>query len=100
MPNPKTAGKLPIFDPQQRAAAAAVLEPAFQPRAEERATSARNRRAGGRGVRISGYIPEVLDTALRDEVIRRTVAERRSISLNDVLCEALDYWMRSQRAPQ
>jgi hypothetical protein len=100
MVNTKTAGKLPIFDPQQRAAAAAVLEPVSESRVAEKTTSARNRKAGGRGVRISGYISSDVEMALRDEVVRRTVAERRTISFNDVLCAALDYWRRSQGAPQ
>ena len=41
----------------------------MQPRDTQPA--ARNRKAGGRGVRISGYLPEEIDKALRDEVIRQ-----------------------------
>ena len=87
----KTGGSLKgIFDPAKKAAAAAIMEPADQVPPGE--TAARNRKAGGRNVRVSGYIPPELESALRDEVIRRTVAERKSVSLNDVLCDALAYW--------
>lgn len=90
----KTGGPLKgIFDPAKKAAAAAVMEP--QPEAAlAPATGARNRKAGGRNVRISGYIPPELEASLRDEVIRRTVAERKSVSMNDVLCDALTFWQR------
>jgi hypothetical protein len=36
-----------------------------------------------------------MDAALRDEVIRRTVAERRTVSFNDVLCDALAVWKQT-----
>lgn len=91
----KTGGPLKgIFDPAKKAAAAAVMDP--PPAAELSAVTARNRKAGGRGVRISGYISPDLDTALRDEVVRRTVAERRTVSFNDVLCAALKVWQQSR----
>lgn len=98
MANPKTAGKLSIFDPEKKAAAAAIMEaaPAVQPSQP----SARNRKAGGRNVRISGYIPPEIDAALRDEVIRRTVSERKTVSFNDVLCDALQGWKQSREAAQ
>lgn len=98
MANPKTAGKLNIFDPVMKAAAAAVME---SPHGQElSASGARNRKAGGRNVRISGYIPTSIDEALRDEVIRRTVEERRTVSFNDVLCDALESWKQARRAAQ
>ena len=98
MGNPKTAGKLTIFDPAMKAAAAAVMEP--PPAPETSAAGARNRKAGGRNIRISGYIPTAIDEALRDEVIRRTVKERRTVSFNDVLCDALESWKEARRAAQ
>jgi len=94
----KTGGSLKaIFDPAKKAAAAAVMEPEHI-QAQTRLPTARNRKAGGRSVRISGYIPEAIDEALRDEVIRRTVADRRSVSFNDVLCDILAEWQKSRRA--
>ncbi len=96
----KTGGSLKaIFDPAKKAAAAAVMEPERAP-AQTRPPAARNRKAGGRSVRISGYIPEQIDEALRDEVIRRTVADRRSVSFNDVLCDILAGWQRSRSAQE
>ena len=93
----KTGGSLKaIFDPAMKAAAAAVMEkptPATEP---AKAGAARNRKAGGRSVRVSGYIPAELDEALRDEVVRRTTAERRAVSFNDVLCEALAAWKQTR----
>jgi len=92
----KTGGSLKaIFDPAKKAAAAAIMEPQ-QALPEQSATGARNRKAGGRNIRISGYIPAELEAALRDEVIRRTVAERRTVSFNDVLCDALAVWKQTQ----
>ena len=83
----KTGGPLKgIFDPAKRAAAGAVMG------AQAQAPAARNRKAGGRNARISGYIPPETEEALRDEVIKRTVAERKTVSLNDVLCDALEFW--------
>jgi len=111
----KTGGSLKgIFDPVKKAAAAAQMDrsaptpkPSFERgsepshvdgrRAEQQAeagTGARNRKAGGRNVRISGYIPPELEAALRDEVIRRTLAHRKTVSLNDVLCDALAFWQQ------
>lgn len=85
----KTGGPLKgIFEPAKAQAAQAVMEP--HPTIEHPA--ARNRKAGGRGVRISGYLPLELSDALRDEVIRRTIAERRTVSVNDVLCSILSDW--------
>ena len=97
MANTKTAGKLPIFDPALKDKAAAVMEPTAAP---EASSAARNRKAGGRNVRISGYIPPEIDEALRDEVIRRTLENRRPVSLNDVLCDALEGWRQSREAAQ
>jgi hypothetical protein len=89
----KTGGPLKgIFEPAKVEAAQAVMEP----RAASNPPAARNRKAGGRGVRISGYLPVELSDALRDEVIRRTVAERRSVSFNDVLCSILSDWRESR----
>lgn len=109
----KTGGSLKgIFDPVKRAAAAAEMDrsaptpkPPFERGSEpsqadgrppeqhaESGTGARNLKAGGRNVRISGYIPPELEAALRDEVIRRTLAYRKTVSLNDVLCDALAFW--------
>ena len=90
----KTGGPLKsIFEPAKAQAAQAVMEP--HPTTTEH-PAARNRKAGGRGVRISGYLPLELSDALRDEVIRRTVAERRTVSVNDVLCSILSDWHASQ----
>jgi|GEM_PF-4174833 len=96
----KTGGSLKaIFDPAKRAAAAAVMEPQTPALPQTGASGgARNRKAGGRNIRVSGYIPAELDEALRDEVIRRTVAERRTVSFNDVLCDALAIWKQTQGA--
>lgn len=98
MAGSKTGGSLKaIFDPTMKAAAAAQMEP--QTTTEPVAgNGGRNRKAGGRNVRISGYIPAHLDEALRDEVVKRTVAERKPVSLNDVLCDALTVWKQSQDA--
>jgi hypothetical protein len=81
-----------VFDPAKAEAAAAVMQP------RESQPAARNRKAGGRGVRVSGYLPEDIDQALRDEVIRRTVAGHRPVSFNDVLCSILAHWKNSRTA--
>jgi hypothetical protein len=97
----KTSGSLKgIFDPAKKAAAAAVMEPSAEAAAAPTGTMARNRKAGGRNIRVSGYIPPELEAALRDEVIRRTVAERKTVSLNDVLCDALTFWHQHGQAGQ
>ena len=87
----KTGSPLPaskgVFDEAKAKAAETVMHPGASP------SSARNRKAGGRGVRVSGYLPTEIDEALRDEVIKRTVAERRSVSFNDVLCSILSDWL-------
>jgi len=92
----KTAGPLPenkaVFERAKAQAAEAVMQPGMGKLA------ARSRKAGGRGVRISGYLPEEIDEALRDEMVRRTVAEHRSVSLNDVLCSILSDWMKRRKA--
>jgi hypothetical protein len=89
----KTAAPLKgIFDEAKAQAAEAVMQPSQPP------TVARNRKAGGRGVRISGYVPIDIDEALRDEVVKRTVAERRSVSFNDVLCAILADWSARRKA--
>lgn len=92
----KTGGPLPaskaVFEPAKAQAAEAVM------RSGKSQPAARSRKAGGRGVRISGYLPEEIDEALRDEVIRRTVAEHRSVSLNDVLCSILADWHAKRKA--
>jgi hypothetical protein len=91
----KTAGALKgIFDEAKAQAAEAVMQPNQPPAA------ARNRKAGGRGVRISGYVPTDIDEALRDEVVKRTVAERRSVSFNDVLCTILADWNTRRNVAQ
>ena len=81
-----------VFDPAKAEAASAVMQPRESPPA------ARNRKAGGRGVRVSGYLPEDIDQALRDEVIRRTVEGHRPVSFNDVLCSILADWKNSRPA--
>ena len=87
-----------IFEPAKAQAAQAVMQPreAIQPRASTH-PNARNRKAGGRGIRISGYLPLEISEALRDEVIRRTVAGRQTVSFNDVLCSILADWCASQK---
>jgi hypothetical protein len=96
MASSKTGGPLKgIFEPAKALAAQAVMQPA-PPVAEQ--PGARNRKAGGRGVRVSGYLPVEISEALRDEVIRRTVAERHSVSLNDVLCSILTDWHERRKA--
>jgi hypothetical protein len=92
----KTGGPLKgIFEPAKAQAAQAVMEPrpitSVPP-------AARNRKAGGRGVRISGYLPVEISEALRDEVIRRTVADRQPVSFNDVLCSILADWHEARKA--
>lgn len=92
MPASKTGGSLKsVFEPAKAEAADPLMQPDHSPPA------ARNRRAGGRGVRLSGYLPAEIDEALRDEVIRRTVAEHRSVSLNDVLCSILSDWLARRK---
>ena len=81
-----------VFDPAKAEAAAAVMQP------RESQPAARNRKAGGRGVRVSGYLPEDIDKALRDEVIRRTIEGHRPVSFNDVLCSILADWKNSRTA--
>lgn len=87
MPSKTAAPLKGIFEPAKAEAAQAVMQPRpiTQP-------AARNRKAGGRGVRVSGYLPEEINEALRDEVIRRTVAQRQTVSFNDVLCSILADW--------
>lgn len=102
----KTAAPLKgVFDQVKAKAAEAVMQPQVPntaPVANSPAdlTGARNRKAGGRGVRVSGYLPVEIEAALRDEVIRRTVAERRSVSLNDVLVAVLTDWANQRKASQ
>ena len=80
-----------FFNPAKAEAAQAIVEPRKSP------PTARNRKAGGRGVRISGYLPVEISEALRDEVIRRTVSERQIVSFNDVLCSILTEWHRNNQ---
>jgi hypothetical protein len=104
----KTASPLKgIFDQAKAKAAEVVMQPTPLPhsappvsRPRVDPTGARNRKAGGRGVRVSGYLPIEIEAALRDEVIRRTVAERRSVSLNDVLVNILTDWSNQRKASQ
>jgi hypothetical protein len=96
MASSKTGGPLKgIFEPAKAQAAQAIMEP--RPVAATSQSAARNRKAGGRGVRISGYLPVEISDALRDEVIRRTVAERRTVSVNDVLCSILSDWHSARK---
>lgn len=89
----KTAAPLKgVFDQAKAQAAEAVMQPASVP------SVARSRKAGGRGVRRSGYLPTDIDEALCDEVIKRTVAERRSVSFNDVLVSILGEWAARKAA--
>ncbi len=98
MTTSKTGGPLKgIFEPAKALAAQAIMQPQAMPAPEERSGS-RNRKAGGRGVRVSGYLPAELSQALQDEVIRRTVAEHHTVSLNDVLCSILSDWFQRQKA--
>jgi hypothetical protein len=91
----KTGGPLKgIFEPAKAEAAQAVMEP----RPPSSGPAARNRKAGGRGVRVSGYLPVEISDALRDEVIRRTVEERHPVSFNDVLCSILFDWHQARKA--
>ena len=103
----KTAAPLKgVFDQAKAKAAEVVMQPASVPGTAPAAnspadlTGARNRKAGGRGVRVSGYLPVEIEAALRDEVIRRTVAERRGVSLNDVLVAILTDWTNQRKASQ
>lgn len=104
----KTAAPLKgVFDQAKAQAAEAVMQPvpmahSAPPDAKPRTgqTGARNRKAGGRGVRVSGYLPTEIEAALRDEVIRRTVAEHRSVSFNDVLVAILTDWSAQRKATQ
>ena len=87
-----------VFEPAKAQAAQAIMQPtAPAAPAPQEAHAARNRKAGGRGVRISGYLPVEVEAALRDEVIRRTVAGRQTVSFNDVLCSILADWHASQK---
>jgi hypothetical protein len=98
MPASKTGGSLPasksVFDAAKAKAAETVMQP------DQSAAGGRNRKGGGRGIRISGYLPVEIEAALRDEVIKRTVAERRSVSLNDVLCSILSDWLANRKEAQ
>jgi hypothetical protein len=105
----KTAAPLKgVFDQAKAKAAEVVMQPAPPPYSAppvnrprvDNPTGARNRKAGGRGVRVSGYFPVEIEAALRDEVIRRTVAERRNVSLNDVLVNILTDWSNQRKASQ
>jgi hypothetical protein len=103
----KTGGSLKLFDQQKVAAAQPYME-AEAPQAPAAIsppvapitapTSARNRKAGGRNVRISGYVPVEIADALRDEVIRRMNETRQTVSVNDVLCAVLGAWVASRKA--
>jgi hypothetical protein len=94
----KTAAPLKgVFDEAKAQAADAVMQPRHAASVATPTTSARNRKAGGRGVRISGYVSAKIDEALRDEVVKRTVAERRSVSFNDVLCAILTEWSERRK---
>src|SRR3954451_19704438 len=103
----KTAAPLKgVFDQVKAKAAEAVMQPIPVPTTAPVAnspadlTGARNRKAGGRGVRVSGYLPVEIEEALRDEVIRQTSAERRSVSFNLVLVAILTDWPHQQKASQ
>jgi hypothetical protein len=98
----KTAAPLKgVFDQAKAKAAEVVMQPASVSQTPSQPqTGARNRKAGGRGVRVSGYLPVEIEAALRDEVIRRTVAERRSVSMNDVLVEILTSWSNQRQTVQ
>src|SRR3954454_21980475 len=91
----KTGGPLPaqkgVFDTAKAEAAEAVMQ------LRENRSAARNRKAGGRGVRVSGCLPADIEEGLGDEVIKRTVAERRSVSFNDVLCSILSHWAENRK---
>jgi hypothetical protein len=100
-PPSKTAVPLKgIFEPAKAQAAQAVMQPSAPATPAATRATARNRKAGGRGVRISGYLPVELSEALRDEVIRRTIAGRQTVSFNDVLCSILSDWFTSQKGTQ
>ena len=100
MPSKTAAPFKEIFNPAKAEAATAVMEPQGNIRARTQPT-ARNRKAGGRGVRISGYVPPEISEALRNEMINRTIAERQTVSFNDVLCSILADWYRNnQRTKQ
>ena len=95
MPASKTASPLPassktVFEREKAEAAEAVMQP-------HDSQPAGGREDGGRGVRVSGYLPVEIGEALRDEVIRRTVAQHRSVSFNDVLCSILNDWLARRR---
>ncbi len=88
-----------IFEPAKAMAAQAVMQPqAIVETVQAKRDGARNRKAGGRGVRISGYLPIEISQALQDEVIKRTVAGRHTVSMNDVLCSILSDWFQLQKA--
>jgi hypothetical protein len=95
MPASKTGHPLPasksVFEHAKVEAAEAVMQP------RDSQPAGRNRKAGGRGIRVSGYLPTDIEEALRDEVIRRTVAEHRSVSFNDVLCSILSDWLAGKK---
>ena len=102
----KTASPLKgIFDQAKAKAAEVVMQPTPLPhsappvsRPRVDTTGARNRKAGGRGIRVSGYLPIEIEAALRDEVIRRTVEGHRPVSFNDVLCSILSDWKNGRTA--
>lgn len=86
-----------FFEPAKVQAAQAQMQPTPLPaHAGGAPPAARNRKTGGRGVRVSGYLPVEISEALRDEVIRRTVSARQTISFNDVLCSILTDWYASR----
>jgi hypothetical protein len=90
----KTAAPLKgVFDQAKAQAAEVVMQPANPP------STAPKRKAGERSVRVSGYLPTEIDEALRDEVVKRTVAERRRVTFNDVLVTILTDWAARKAAP-
>lgn len=97
MMSSKTGGSLKgIFEPAKAQAAQAVM----QPQAAPATPPARNKKAGGRGVRISGYVPPEISEALNDEVITQMTSSRHRVSLNDVLCSILADWHERRKAAQ
>src|ERR1700735_2400767 len=101
MASSKTAAPLKgIFESAKAQAAQAVMQPsapAPTPSSGPAPPAARNRKAGGGGVRVSAYFPPENSEAFRYEVIRRTVAGRQTVSLNDVLCSILSDWLATRK---
>jgi hypothetical protein len=93
MARSRTDAPVKAFDAVKAGATEAFMEPPTR-------AKGRNPRPGEKMVRLSSYIREDMDTALRDEALRLSQAERRLVKLNEVVCAIFDEWKaRKEGAP-